>query len=168
MRWQSTPGVLLPLEQLGHIHQFFRCFCAVKNLDALILGAIRKRVNDGRAQRNQPNAAGDEHQVLAVILFHREAVAVRPAHRELVAGLELVKRRCATSDLPDGEESLVFGGTGRQGSGELAYAKQRNLGKLAGAEVLEGALLARVLKVPAEGLDLVDLIDHAVEHRDFG
>ncbi len=116
--------------------------------------AVLERIDDAGAQRNQPDAAGHEDQVLAVVILHRKAVAVRAAHGELVARLELMQGGGATADLADGEEGLLLGGAGRQRGGKLAHAEQGHLRELARAEALESALLRRVLEVPVKRLDL--------------
>ena len=133
----------------------------------LIFVPVLERIDDAGAQRNQSDAARDEHQVLAIVILHREAVAIGAAHGELFAGLQLMKRRSATADLADGEEGLVLGGAGRQRGRELAHPKQRHLGKLARAKPLELPLLLRVLEMPVKRPHLRDVVRHPVENRDL-
>ena len=112
-------------------------------------------------------AAGDKHEVLPVVILHREAVAIRPAHGKAIARLELMKSGGTTADIAYGEKDFVLGGTGRQRGRKLAYAEQRYLGKLPGFKTFKCSLFRSILKAPIERLDVLDFRHDAVEKRDL-
>ena len=89
-----------------------------------VVFSIRDGVHDGGAQRNEADASGNKHEVAAAILFHGEAVAVGSANGKLIPGLERMKGRGTTANLPDGKERFALGGARRERSGKLARAKQ--------------------------------------------
>ena len=160
-------GRSLPLVKLRHVHQLIWRFRAVEDLYASVLFAVCERVDDHGAQRDEADSTGNKDEVLAAILFHRKAVAVGSAHRELVAGLERMQRRGATAHLPDGKECFLLGGTGRKRGWELTHPEKRHLGELSRKKAPEGALFGRVFKVPEECIHFLNLVHDAIKHRDL-
>ena len=99
---------------------------------------VLEDVDDGRAQRDEADAAGDVDDVLALDLVEREAVAEGAADADLVAGPELVQGAGDLADPPHREVAAVVLRAERQRDGELAGPEDRAHDELARSLIAEG------------------------------
>ncbi len=138
----------------------------VDDIDGPILLAAAPDVVDDRAERREADAAGDEEKVLAEeVRLDREAVAIRPADRHLLARLHLVEPVGHTAAPLDRKFQLLLVRR-RRGDREqrLAHAGDRE------HRALSGDVEERLLPVQphdAEGLDIRRVLPDARDDADL-